>query len=93
MASHGQATFHDLAAACVDELGLAPRFEVRRVAASSMAQREKARRPERAVMENRRLAAEGLERQRPWRDALAEYLARPYFARLVAQASTPPEIR
>lgn len=91
MASHGEASFHDLAAACVEELGLARSFAVRRVDATSMAGREKARRPRRAVMENRRLIAEGLDRQRSWRDALREYLARPHFQNLVAGATSRME--
>ena len=36
-------------------------------------------------MARRRLAAEELDRMRPWREALAEYLARPYFHNMFAQ--------
>ncbi len=87
MACHGHASFHDLAVACVEELNLQDRFEIRRVDAAALAGRDKARRPLRAIMENRRLAAEGLDQQRPWRQALAEYLRRPHFTGLAATAA------
>lgn len=84
MACHGKASFHELAVACVAELGVAERLAIRKVDASIMGGREKARRPLEAIMDNKRLAAEGLDRQRPWREALHEYLARPYFTDLAA---------
>lgn len=84
MSCHGEASFHDLAQACVEELGIAHRMRIDKVPAAAVARAEKARRPDRAVMDNARLRAEGLERMRPWRDALAEYLSRPYFRTLFA---------
>lgn len=84
MSCHGEASFCDLAAACVEELGIGHRIRIDKVPAALVAHAEKARRPERAVMDNRRLRAEGLERMRPWRAALAEYLSRPYFHDLFA---------
>jgi len=89
MATRGEASFHELAVACVEELGLSHLMSIEKVAAAQVARAEKARRPDRAVMENRRLAAEGLDHQRPWRAALAEYLARPYFRALFAGYSVP----
>lgn len=82
MASHGEATFHDVALECVRALGFEQVFELRRVAASSMASRERAVRPPRAIMLNERLRAEGLDGQREWRPALREYLSRPWFESL-----------
>ncbi|MBI5163196.1 MAG: sugar nucleotide-binding protein [Magnetospirillum sp.] len=84
MASHGEATFHALAAACVELLGLSSRLRIIPTSAAKVAARERARRPDRAVMDNARLRAEGLDCQRPWRAALAEYLERPYFRTLFA---------
>ena len=40
---------------------------------------EIAPRPPSGVMENQRLVADGLDQQRPWRDALRAYLARPFY--------------
>lgn len=89
MASLGLASFAELARACVSELGLTDRFEVREVSAARFAAREAAKRPHRAVLSNARLVREGLEQQRPWRDALREYLSRAYFRELAARARSP----
>lgn len=86
MASHGVASLAELAQACVSELGLADRFEVRQVDAAQFSARESAERPRRAVLSNARLVREGLDQQRPWRDALGEYLSRPFFRELAASA-------
>jgi dTDP-4-dehydrorhamnose reductase len=45
---------------------------------------DRAKRPAVAVIDNRRLRAEGLDLQRPWRDALDEYLSRPWFKAMFA---------
>lgn len=84
MSCQGEASFHDLAVACVEELGIGHRMTINKVSATQVARAEKAKRPDRARMENARLQAEGLDRQRPWREALAEYLARPHFRALFA---------
>lgn len=84
MASHGEASFWDVAQACVEELGLTARITIPKASAAQVARAETAKRPDRAVMDNRRLRQTGLERMRPWRDALADYLARPYFQTLFA---------
>ena len=44
--------------------------------------KEKAKRPLRAIMENKRLQEEGLDRMRPWRETLEEYLQNEYFQNL-----------
>jgi dTDP-4-dehydrorhamnose reductase len=85
MSCEGRASFYQLAQACVEELGMGQRFEVVPVSADKVAaQTDKAKRPPAAFMENRRLQAEGLDRQRHWRSALAEYLDRPWFQNLFA---------
>jgi dTDP-4-dehydrorhamnose reductase len=84
MACHGRASFHELAAACVEELGLGHRISIVPVSEAEVVDTERAHRPAIGVMENRRLQAEGLDRQRPWRQALAQYLSRPYFRSMFA---------
>ena len=79
MASHGEASFLQLARACVELLGVSHRIEIPPAATAEVARNDTAQRPWRAIMVNRRLQAEGLDRQRPWRDALADYLSHPYF--------------
>lgn len=90
MSSHGSASFADLARACVEELKLDDRLAVTTVDATVVSAREAARRPLRAVLANVRLQREGLDHQRPWREALREYLARPYFTRLAATVRYAP---
>ncbi|MDH5750448.1 MAG: NAD(P)-dependent oxidoreductase, partial [Rhodospirillales bacterium] len=85
MASHGEATFAELAQAIVDELGLGGRMRINQVSADKVSAKEKVRRPARGVMLNERLTDLGLDRQRPWRDALSEYLSGPYFNRLFSE--------
>ena len=82
MAAKGEAAFHEVAAACVEMLGLSDDIAIDACSASVLAMREEARRPRRVVLANARLEREGLDRQRDWRDGLREYLARPYFERL-----------
>lgn len=79
MASHDEATFFEIAEGCVNELGIGQRIDLTPVSADEVSRDEAAARPRRAVMENRRLAADGLDRQRGWRAALADYLSGPYY--------------
>lgn len=79
MSSQGEASFYDVAVACVEDLGLTNLIRIEKVSAHRVARNEKARRPDRAILENKRMIEESLDRQRPWRIALSEYLARPYF--------------
>ncbi|HSV30091.1 MAG TPA: NAD(P)-dependent oxidoreductase, partial [Candidatus Omnitrophota bacterium] len=55
MSCHGEASFWELAAACVEELGIGHRMRIDKVSAAQVARAEKAKRPDRAVMDNRRL--------------------------------------
>lgn len=77
MASHGEASFYDIAVLIVETLGLAGKITIE--PAPPYAFKEKGKRPERAVMENKRLKEEGLDRMREWEESLREYLKRPYF--------------
>lgn len=86
MCSLGEASFCDLARACLEGVGLAREIEIDRLPAEAFARIEQASRPPRTVIANDRLDHEGLNRQRPWRDALAEYLDRPHFSTRCADA-------
>lgn len=87
MAAHGEATFFEVASQIVVALGLASRVRLIARPAAQFAARDSAPRPSRSAIDNARLRSEGLDRQRPWRDALAEYLSRPYFQALVPSAA------
>jgi len=82
MGSVGEASFFEVATASVESLGLADQVAVRPAPAARFAADESARRPLRMVTANDRLVSEGVDRQRPWRQSLDDYLQRPYFARL-----------
>jgi dTDP-4-dehydrorhamnose reductase len=77
MGARGEASFFDVARACVDELDLSRLMSVERRPPGDPAP-EIAPRPFRMVTASHRLDEEGLNRQRHWRPALAEYLARPF---------------
>jgi dTDP-4-dehydrorhamnose reductase len=79
MSSHGEASFWELTNEITALLGWTQRIEIMHTAAQNVASNELGKRPDRAVIENRRLAAEGLDLQRTWRDSLAEYLESPFF--------------
>jgi dTDP-4-dehydrorhamnose reductase len=78
MGSHGEATFACVARACVSDLGLSDTVSIDEAPGTHILH-EHAPRPFRMVVSNRRLAAEGVDRQRPWREALREYLSHPFF--------------
>ena len=82
MGAIGEARFYDVARVCVDALGLGSRMTVVPCASVAFEEMEAARRPAQMVTANERLVAEGLCRQRPWEDALREYLQRPYFDKI-----------
>lgn len=79
MASHGEASFHALTLEITRCLGIDDRLRIECIDARVLAGRERARRPLRAVMDNQRLRQEGLDLQRSWQSALADYLQHPYF--------------
>jgi dTDP-4-dehydrorhamnose reductase len=82
MACEGEASFFEVAAACVNSLGLSDRFTVVPATKDVIASGDVATRPDRAVMSNASLQEAGLCMQRPWRDALDEYLGGAWFSSL-----------
>jgi dTDP-4-dehydrorhamnose reductase len=83
MASHGQASFFDMACEITKLLAIDEHFSITPASSAKVSMNEKAKRPETVIMENRRLDGECLERQRAWQNSLAEYLDHPYFRRLL----------
>lgn len=79
MASHGEATFAEIASVIVQSLGWSHRFEIATVNASAVSGSELGRRPDRAVLSCARLRAEGLDLQRDWAATLRAYLTGPFF--------------
>ena len=81
MASHGEATFYEVAAEIAAALGWNGRLRVEPVASALVANDETGpeRRPDRAVMACKRLRREGRDLQRDWRATLNAYLTHPHF--------------
>lgn len=79
MGALGEATFYEVASACVKFLGLNNLIKLLPISSVIFDDNENARRPKRMVTRNDRLDIEGINLQRHWRDALKEYLERPYF--------------
>lgn len=79
MASHGEASFADLAQEIVLALGWGENLVIKKIGSSAMAAKELGRRPDRAVLSCSRLKAERLDLQRDWRATLHAYLRHPYF--------------
>jgi dTDP-4-dehydrorhamnose reductase len=79
MASHGEASFWELATEISHCLGWSGRIEILKASAGKVAHNELGRRPDRAVIHNARLGSEEADYQRPWRASLAEYLSNRYF--------------
>lgn len=78
-AAPAEVPFFEVAQEMVTALGLREQLRVSPSSAAPFSAAEAARRPMRMVTANLRLDAEGLNRQRDWRVALHEYLARPFF--------------
>lgn len=78
MASHGEASFYDAATVMIDVCNLP--LKATKISAAEFV--EKCKRPMRAVLDNRRLREENLDRMSAWRDALTAYLQKPYFKKL-----------
>ena len=82
MASHGQASFYELAKEIVSLLGIKNKIKIIPVDSSKFSKKEKAKRPLLALIENKRLKKEGLDCQRRWEDSLKEYLSHQFFKNL-----------
>lgn len=79
MASHGDASFWEVTVEIARILGWQDRININPASSHAVPRGELNRRPDRAVMLNRRLQEEDLDLQRPWREALHEYLENPFF--------------
>ncbi len=84
MASHGSASFYELAQAILYDLRLNNLISITPVTEAEVTGSELAPRPAIGMMENRRLISEKLDFQRPWREGLTDYLRRPYFQKMFA---------
>ncbi|PKL19078.1 MAG: hypothetical protein CVV49_02730 [Spirochaetae bacterium HGW-Spirochaetae-5] len=82
MASHGSASFYDVAVHIVKCLNLEKHFIIKKVSSKKMVQMEKAIRPSHAYMHNKFLSLESIDFQRDWKDSLSEYLNNDYFKEL-----------
>ena len=91
MAAHGSASFHELVCEIAFQLGITDRINISKIDANVLAAKERALRPRSATMINRRLEHDGLDRQRPWRQALADYLNQSYFKDLFNDSNTTAE--
>ncbi|TSC79485.1 MAG: dTDP-4-dehydrorhamnose reductase [Parcubacteria group bacterium Gr01-1014_29] len=80
MASHGKASFFEVAKAMVELLTIDNNIVVTEIPAHEY--KEIAERPFCVLLENRRLRDEGLDRMRPWEEALRDYLSNTYFKKL-----------
>ena len=91
MACHGEASFFELTLAVVEELGWDRAIKIKKVPLGEVSKHELGGRPVKAVLSCTRLQQEALDIQRPWRDALREYLCSAYFDqfRHVQRASSP----
>jgi dTDP-4-dehydrorhamnose reductase len=81
MASHGEASFYELTSHIMKILGI-KNFNINEVLANSVTKDERAKRPDKAIIENKRLQSEGLDRQRTWQESLEDYINQEYFKNL-----------
>lgn len=79
MACAGEASFFELTTEIARLLGWQERIEIVPTSEGAVTQNELGRRPQRAVLSCQRLRDEGQAPLSDWRDALAAYLAQPFF--------------
>lgn len=79
MASKGEASFFEVAQVIVECLGWSDRLALQKVSSSEVEGTMNGLRPQRAVFVSKRLESEGIDLQRPWRDALCDYLEDSFF--------------
>lgn len=90
LASHGSAAFYEVAEEIVSSMGWSKDLVIVRNPALAIDPDDLSRRPARVVLSCEKLKSDGLDMQRPWREALREYLATPFFqanARLEARVT------
>ena len=81
MSSHGEASFYDLTCQIIKILDIT-NFNIDKVLANSVTKDERAKRPDKAIIENKRLQREGFDRQRTWQESLKDYINQEYFKKL-----------
>lgn len=86
MSCHGEASFYELAVKIVEYLGLDSRIIVNQVSSEQFNSKEPAKRPLKAIFDNEKLIADGMDIQRDWQVALKEYLSDPYFKKLLIES-------
>ena len=79
MASHGSCSFFELTYEILKILNITKIFNINKISAKILSEKEVAKRPLSLIMKNSRLDSEKLDRQRNWKISLKEYLKRPYF--------------
>lgn len=82
MATHGKASFFELASVIVNILGINASIEIKEVSSAEVSKNERAKRPAVATIENVRLNAENLDFQRNWKESIIEYIDQPFFKNL-----------
>jgi len=79
MACHGSASFFELTQEIANQLNWNDLIRLVPVRENEVNSNELGRRPPKAVLDCRRLNSKGLDLQRPWKNALQEYLSGSYF--------------
>ena len=79
MACHGTASFYDLTKEIVNQLNWQDKIQVVKVSVEDVTAQELGKRPSRAELSCQYIREQGLDIQRPWAEALHEYLKAPFF--------------
>jgi dTDP-4-dehydrorhamnose reductase len=79
MASHGQASFFEVATAMAQILNLSDKLRIVPSSNEEHLSHELELRPRSANLQNLKLTQEGIDFQRPWRESLSEYLNSDFF--------------
>ena len=82
MASHGAASFYDVALEMTNHFGINEKIKILLVSADEFVKKESALRPKKCILVNNRLIEENLDLQRNWKESLHDYLNNDYFRRL-----------
>lgn len=79
MACHGTASFYDITKEIVKHLNWQDKIQILEVSAEGVTAHELGKRPGRAELSCQYIREQGLDFQRPWAEALEEYLSDSYF--------------
>jgi len=86
MSCHGEASFYELAVKIVENLDLNSKITINQVSSEKFNTKEPAKRPLKAIFNNKKLHDNGLDIQRSWIISLQEYLSEPYFKKLLIES-------